>query len=248
MHIDTLLAEHGTLVFGHRGASGYAPENTMEAFGLALEQGAHGIEFDVHLTADGVPVVIHDFHVHTTTDGQGPVSELTLEQVKALNAAGPKWPDHAPVRVPTLEEVLAAFAGKLLMNIEVKADTADIEHRVAELVDKYGVGDTVVVSSFNPIVLRRFASAYPKIRLGYLYMDGEPYIQLAQMMTGIPIYARHPYHAMIDATYMRVARQHGYKVNTWTVNDPQRARELRDLEVDIVMTDFPDRILHALRD
>ncbi|MFZ2880751.1 MAG: glycerophosphodiester phosphodiesterase family protein [Phototrophicaceae bacterium] len=248
MDIDTLLAEHGTLVFGHRGASGYAPENTMESFGLALEQGAHGIEFDVHLTADGVPVVIHDFDVHTTTDGQGMVVDLTLEQIKSLNAAGPTWPKHAPIQVPTLDEVLSTLAGKLIFNIEVKADTENIEHRVAELVDKYGVGDAVVVSSFNPVVLHRFAAAYPKIRIGYLYMDGEPYTQLAQMMTGVPIYARHPYHAMIDTPYMNAARQHGYKVNTWTVNDPERARQLRDLGVDVVMTDFPDRILHALSD
>ncbi|MBK9122772.1 MAG: glycerophosphodiester phosphodiesterase [Chloroflexi bacterium] len=246
MDIDTLLAEHGTLVFGHRGASGYASENTMESFGLALDQGAHGIEFDVHLTADGVPVVIHDFDVHTTTDGQGKVADLTLEQVQALNASGPKWPAHAPVQVPTLDQVLSAFAGKLIFNIEVKADTADIEHKVADLVDRYGVGDAVVVSSFNPVVLRRFSAAYPTTRIGYLYMDGEPYTQLAQMMTGVPIYARHPYHQMIDAAYMRIARQYGYKVNTWTVNDPERARELRDLEVDVVMTDYPDRILHAL--
>lgn len=246
MTLQSLLEEHGTLVFGHRGASAYAPENTLAAFRLALEQGAHGVEFDVHLTRDGVPVVIHDFSLDKTTTGHGLVASKTYSELEALDAGVHKGPEFAGEPIPTLEEVFRLLAGKIAMNIEVKADAEGIEDAVAALIDQYGVNDWVIVSSFNPLILQRFAARYPRIPLGFLYDESMPYEQLLQMLSNVKLQARHPHQTMIDAAYMRVAKQFGLQVNTWTVNDPARGLELQELGVDVMITDTPDVMLKAL--
>lgn len=245
MSLQSLIEEHGTLVFGHRGASAYAPENTLAAFKLAMEQGAHGVEFDVHLTRDGVPVVIHDFDLDKTTSGHGPVIEHEYEDLEALDAGSHKSAEYAGEPIPTLEEVFRLLAGKLAMNVEVKGDSDGIEDAVAALIDQYGVTDWVIVSSFNPLILQRFAAKYPHVALGFLYDESMPYEEFLQLLSNVQLKARHPHHTMIDVPYMRVAKQFGYLVNTWTVNDPDRAVELRRLDVDVVMTDTPDVILKA---
>lgn len=246
MSLNALIEQHGTLVFGHRGACGYAPENTLASFQLALDQGAHGVEFDVHLTKDGVPVVIHDFSLDKTTSGHGLVVDHTWEDLEALDAGSHKGLEFAGEPIPTLEEVIRLLAGKMAMNIEVKADSSGIEDAVAELIARYQVNDWVIVSSFNPLILQRFANQYPHIALGFLYDESEPYEQLLQLMSAVKYQARHPHHTMIDASYVRVAKQFGYRVNTWTVNDPTRGRELQEFGVDAVITDTPDIMLKAL--
>jgi glycerophosphoryl diester phosphodiesterase len=246
MSLQSLLDEHGTLVFGHRGAAAYAPENTLASFRLAMEQGAHGVEFDVHLTRDGVPVVIHDFSLDKTTSGHGPVVEHEYEDLEALDAGSHKGSEFAGEPIPTLEEVFRLLSGKLAMNVEVKADTDGIEDAVAALIDQYGVNDWVIVSSFNPLILQRFAAKYPQIALGYLYDESMPYEEFLQLLTNVKLQARHPHHTMIDASFVRVAKQFGYRINTWTVNEPARAIELRQFGVDVIITDTPDVILKAL--
>lgn len=246
MSLASLLQQHGTLVFGHRGACAYAPENTLASFRLALEQGAHGVEFDVHLTRDGVPVVIHDFSLETTTTGSGMVADQTWEDLEALDAGSHKDAKFAGEPIPTLEEVFRLLAGKMAMNVEVKADSEGIEDAVAALIDQYGVNDWVIVSSFNPNVLKRFAAKHPHIALGFLYYEEEPYEELLNDLSSITYQARHPHHTMIDEAYMREVKQNGFQVNTWTVNDPERGRELKALGVDVIITDTPDVMLKAL--
>jgi glycerophosphoryl diester phosphodiesterase len=109
------------LILAHRGASRIAPENTLVAFCLALEQGADGLELDVQLSRDGVPVVFHDSELSRTTDGRGRISEKTLAELRTLDAG--KWfdPRFAGERIPTLEEVFEAFGDRALYNIELKA-------------------------------------------------------------------------------------------------------------------------------
>ena len=246
MSLSSLYDAYGTLVFGHRGACAYAPENTLASFQLAMDQGAHGVEFDVHLSRDGVPVIIHDFSLDKTTSGQGPVADHTWDELRALDAGSHKGAQYAGEPIPTLEQVIQLLAGKLAMNIEVKADADGIEDAVAALVDQYKVNDWVIVSSFNPLILRRFASKYPQIALGFLYDESEPFEQMLQMISDIKYQARHPHQTMIDAAFMRVAAEVGYRVNTWTVNDPERGRELQRLGVDTIITDSPDVMLKAL--
>ncbi len=239
-----------TLVLGHRGASAYAPMNTLPAFELAVAQGADGIELDVHLSKDGHLIVLHDFTVDHTTDGTGRAKDMTLAQLKELDAGAKFDARFARTRIPTLDEVFEAVGAHLrLINVEIKSEDLDqtdgVEQAVADCISRHDLERSVLVSSFNPYALRRFRAIMPAVAIGYLYMPDE--VMSLSLMGETPFEALHPYHAMIDAAYMTNAHQTGRRVNTWTVNDPVRAAELQKLGVDAIITDNPDSILKVVR-
>ncbi|HEX2621009.1 MAG TPA: glycerophosphodiester phosphodiesterase, partial [Phototrophicaceae bacterium] len=147
---------------------------------------------------------------------------------------------------PTLHEVFAAVGQKLLVNVEIKADTARIEHVVAESLERFGMKDRVIISSFNPEILRRFRAVMPEVAIGYLYMPGRDY-EPEVALKDFPFEALHPYHEMITADYVTKAKQENHHINTWTVNDPERAVELKRLGVNVIITDNPDVLLAALK-
>jgi glycerophosphoryl diester phosphodiesterase len=250
--IQTLVNEFyagRTLVFGHRGAKAYAPMNTLPSFELALEQVADGIELDVRLTRDGAMVIMHDDQVDATTDGEGHVRDLTLAEIQALDAGA--WFDEKfrGTRVPTLDEVFETVGKRTRINVEIKAEAIrveGIETQVADAIQRHNLARSVIISSFNPLTLRRFRRAMPEVLIGFLYSpETLPFVP--HLMIGLPHEAKNPYHEMIDAAYMRWAKAAGYRVNTWTVNDAARAVQLRDLGVDCIITDAPDTILAAVR-
>ena len=231
-----------TLNIAHRGASLAAPANTLAAFDKAVELGADGIEFDVHLSADSVPVVIHDFTVDGSTDGHGRVADMTLAQLRRLDAG-------AGEHIPTLEEVLAAMGERLLLNIELKSLSMrdnGLERAVIAQVERHGLGGNVILSSFNPLSLRRAKEIAPHIQTGLLYA---PYLPLplrrAWLAPFAPHEARHPEHTMVDARYVAWARRRGYQINTWTVDDRDEMRRLIGLGVDGIITNVPD-VLHSI--
>lgn len=234
----------GRLIIAHRGASAAAPPNTLAAFEKAVELGADGVEFDVHLSADRVPVVIHDFVVDGTTDGSGRVAEMRLAQLKQLDAGSSFDPTFAGERIPTLEEVLEAVGSRLLLDIELKSMSLrgnGLEQAVIAQVEQYSLGDSVLFSSFNPLSLRRAKRIAPHIPVGLLYAPDLPLpLRRAWLAPLVPHEARHPEHTMVDADYVAWARRHGYRVNTWTVDDPDEMRRLITLGVDGIITNVPD--------
>ncbi len=228
----------------------YAPMNTMSAFELAVTQGAAGIELDVQLSRDGQAVVIHDFSIDATTNGEGMVADYTLAELKSLDAGGWFSNSYCNERIPTLDEVFQAFGKKILINVELKTVSEEdngLEEAVAACIERHQVADRVIISSFNPSALGRFSALRPDIMLGFLYVPGIPDDSEA-LGTRVPHHARHPWHEMIDADYMSRARDKGYYVNAWTVNDPQRAQELKRLAVNAIITDMPDVIIAALEE
>jgi glycerophosphoryl diester phosphodiesterase len=237
----------GTLVFGHRGASAYAPMNTIPAFELALQQGADGIELDVHLSGDKHLIVLHDFTVDHTTDGSGPAKSMTLAELKALDA-GYKFEERfRETRIPTLDEVFAAVGGKILFNVEIKSiteDTDGVEQVTADCIQRHGLQESVIISSFNPLALQRFRAILPEVAIGYLYAPS--YTFFPEVMDALPHEAIHPYHESIDAAVVERAKKSGQVINTWTVNDPAQAVKLRDIGVHGIITDKPDVIRKAL--
>lgn len=234
----------------HRGASKVAPPNTLAAFVKAVELGADGIEFDVHLSADGVPVVIHDFTVDATTNGHGRVADLTLAQLKALDAGARFAPKFAGERIPTLGEVLDALGNRLLLNIELKSTSLrdnGLERAVLAQIQQRGLDGRVLLSSFNPFSLRRAGQLAPHIPLGLLYAPDLPLpLRRAWLAFLFPHQARHPEHTMVDARYMAWARKHGYRVYTWTVDAPDEMRRLITLGVDGIITNVPDVLRQVL--
>ncbi len=239
----------GTLNIAHRGASVAAPPNTLAAFEKAAELGAHGVELDIHLSADSVPVVIHDFTVDATTDGTGRVAEMTLAQLKQLDAGSWFDPAFAGERIPTLEEVLEAVGSRLLLNIELKDFSLcnkRLERVVIGLIEQHSsscgqpLEDRVLLSSFNPFSLRRAKKIAPHIQAGLLYSPNLPLpLRRAWLAFLFPHEARHPEHTMVDADYMAWARRRGYRVNTWTVDDADEMRRLISLGVDGIITNVP---------
>jgi glycerophosphoryl diester phosphodiesterase len=242
-----------TLNFGHRGASHDAPANTLASFELAARYGADGVELDVQLTRDGHLVVIHDYTVDGTTDGRGFVAEKTLDEIKELDAGSYFNASFAGQRVPTLDEVFEAVGDRLLFNIELKGITFrpdGMETRVADVIARHDMGKRVIISSFNPLRLRWMRRAAPQIPIGFLHMRSLPAHQwwAAEWLTwGLHREADNPRHSEITGEYMAKARRRNLRVNAWVVDDPDRMAALRDLGVDMIITDCPDVLRSVLQ-
>jgi glycerophosphoryl diester phosphodiesterase len=212
--------------------------------------GADGIELDVQLSRDGEVVVIHDFTVDRTTDGQGAVRKKSLAQLKALDAGS--WFDPAFVgeRIPTLQEVFDAVGHRLLLNVEVKSSpgrSQGLEAEVVRLIEDNNLAHRVIVSSFNPLSLRKMKRLNPHIPTGLLYAPNQLLFLRRAWLTSIARHEfRHPHHSMVDGRMMAGARQKGYRVNTWTVNEPDEMRRLLGLGVDGIITDCPDLLADIL--
>ncbi|MDZ4767031.1 MAG: glycerophosphodiester phosphodiesterase family protein [Chloroflexota bacterium] len=243
------MYDRQVLVFGHRGAHAYAPMNTLPAFELAVAQGAHGIELDVHRSKDGIPVIVHDFTVDATSDGHGLVVDMTLAELKALDAGA--WFDakFAGTRILTLDEVFEAVGARVFVNVEIKSesfDTDGVEAVVADCIRRHNMERRVIMSSFNPLTVGRFRALAPDVPAAFLDWGGStPAIR--QAASELVYEAYHPQHAMIDAAMVAAQTRAGRVINTWTVNDPARARTLMELGVRGIVTDMPDVILNALK-
>lgn len=241
------LYQRTPLVLAHGGASYEAPANTLSAFRLAWQMGTDGIALNTSLTADGVPVVIQDFVVDETTDGTGRVRDYTLHAIKKLDAGS--YFDHSfkDERIPTLEEALNVIGQDVLVNIELKSTDMrgqGLEQAVLNVIQQTRKLSRVLVSSFNPLALRRFHRLAPQIPLGYLYAPDSPaYFRL--LLTGLPIPALHPQHDSLDKTIVAALRRR-HRVNAWTVDNPIRIRVLRDFGVDGIITTRPDVVVAAL--
>jgi glycerophosphoryl diester phosphodiesterase len=228
-----------------------APENTLPAFATALEMGADGIELDVHCSKDGQLVVIHDFTVDKTTNGQGKVRDFTAVELAQLDAGSSFSPHFAGVGVPTLAQVFDLVGQRCRVNVEIKSEAYDdgggeVEPLV-ELIQQRNLYDQVIVSSFNPITLIKLRWADPKVKLGLLYAtDLPPHLRQAWFTSIIQPEALHPYHRLVDASHLAWAQMRGCAVNTWTVNEIAEARRLAKLGVDVIMTDVPDVMIKAL--
>ena len=244
------LDSERTLNIAHRGASAAAPPNTLAAFEKAIELGADGIELDVHFSADGVPVVLHDLSVDATTNGSGRVADLTLAELKQLDAGTRFDPAFAGERIPTLDEVLRAVGNRLLLNIELKTTSLGdngLERAVVALVEQHHLSHRVLFSSFNPFSLRRAKRIAPHIPAGLLYDQGLSLpLRRAWLAFLAPHEARHPHYKMVDARYMAWARRRGYRVKTWTVDDPAEMRRLIGLGVNGIITNVPDVLRSVL--
>lgn len=238
---------HQPLIFAHRGARRVAPENTLPAFAAALDQGADGIELDVHRTRDGALVVIHDFVLERTTDGHGPVRGATLDEIRRLDAGSRFAARFAGTQVPTLDEVLDLVGDRCLVNIEIKSDDpygCDASDGVLATIRRRKLYDRVIVSSFNPVTLIKLRHLDADLALGVLYEAATPEF-LRELWAGplVRPQAQHPSYDMVDEGFMAWARGHGCAVNVWTVNELPEARRLANLGVDALITDVPDLLL-----
>jgi glycerophosphoryl diester phosphodiesterase len=244
---SSFLSARGTLNVAHRGASAVAPENTLAAFEKAAEVGADGIELDVRLCADGVPVVIHDATVDGTTDGSGRVAEMTLTQLRQLDAGAWFDPAFAGEPLPTLAETLATVGGRLLLNIELKGEGVldrGLARAVVDLVKQHELTERVLLSSFNPLILRRVQRIAPQIPTGLLYTSAR-LPRPASLASPRPYTALHPHVSVVSADHLKWIRRHTYRIHVWTVDDISEMRRLIGWGVDGIITNAPG-LLHDL--
>jgi len=238
------------LVVAHRGASALAPENTLAAFRLALEQRAPAVECDVHLSADNVPVVIHDSRVDRTTSGSGAVASLAAAQIQTLDAGGWFGRQFAGERVPRLEQVLAFCAGRARVFVELKPGGGPaLAQRALETIARVPDDETAVIS-FDPDLVQEVARHRPDLPLGFLVSEryvrqlGPEQAVLATLACGAGFIA--PHHNAASEAVIALAHGAGLPVSVWTVDDPVDVRRLAALGVDAITTNRPEVALAAL--
>ena len=232
-----------TKVWAHRGASAYAPENTLEAFSLAAKQGADGVELDVQMTKDQKLVVIHDERIDRVSDAAGWVRDFALEELKRFSF-NRTHPEYVGAKIPTLAEVYELLRPtSLTVNVELKTGIfpyPGIEEAVLRLSEQMGMRERVIYSSFGHQSLVKLKELDSSVVTGLLYSDG---------WIGVPSYAKqvvkvdalHPalYH-MQDEELLTQAKKLGLKVHVWTVNEKAHMEQLVHAGVDAIITNYPD--------
>ncbi len=257
------LANIDWKVIAHQGGNHIRPDNTLMAFSHAVELGVDALELDVHATADGQLVVIHDDTVDRTTNGSGRVSELTLAEIRELDAAW-NWPHHEEtdehpyrgqgVSIPTLEEVLREFPD-VPMTIEIKQADPPIVDAFGEMLQRFDREQNTIVASFHPEVMREFRERFPdfatsgvepEIRAfyvmktafsGWLYRPKMEAFQVPETSGNLKV---------ITPRFVRAAQRRGINVQVWTVNDREAMLRVLETGVDGIITDRPDLLLEVL--
>lgn len=232
-----------TAIWAHRGASAYAPENTLPAFALAAEMGADGIELDVQLSADGEVVVIHDETLDRTTNATGAVAGRTLAELRTLDASFGQ-PDFRGTGIPSLADVLDLVKpGRMSVNVELKTSVEfypGIEKAALDVIAASGLGERVIVSSFNHYTLKTVQQIAPETRVGLLF--SEPLYLPWEYAAEFGAAAIHPHYGFLRIPgaieYAAVA---GIDVNTWTVNSEEHLARVIGMGPAAVITNHPDR-------
>ena len=227
------------LKIGHRGASGYEPENTIRSFKKAVELGADMIEFDVHICKSGEVVVIHDEKVNRTTNGRGQVANKTLDELKKLDAGRGE-------KIPTVEEVFDSIGRRVVLNIELKGEkTAKPIYKIIKnyIKDFDWFYDDFLVSSFDYSKLKEMRGLDHKIRLGLILNKFNK--ELPKFLKDLDIYSIHisrKERKILNEDYINFLGKLGVKVFTWTANQKGDIKKLKTLGVGGIFSDYPDRI------
>lgn len=232
-----------TKIIAHRGASKYAPENTMPAFELAYKMGAGGIETDVQLTKDRVPVLIHDEHVSRTTDGTGFIKDLTYNELKNLDAGS--WFSYRfkNTQILPLHDFLKWAKNKpLYLNIELKNNKIDYKHLegiVYEQIDHYQLLNRTTISTFNPNSIKRLKRYNAHVEIAFL---------AAKRMKGLIDFvvvlggnALHVKYSLLNTKLLQESKQKNIPLRVYTVNRKSRIVRCLKYRVDGIFTDVPDK-------
>ncbi|MFQ5792118.1 MAG: glycerophosphodiester phosphodiesterase [Acidobacteriota bacterium] len=250
------------MTFAHRGGSGLWPENTLHAFRRAAELGVDVLEMDVDLSVDQTLVVFHDAEVDRTTNGRGPLSELTLAKLKALDA-GYSWSEDGgetfPFRglgitVATLEEVFQALP-TMRMNLEVKRHRPSLVHALCRLIREYGMETRVLVASYDQDAMDAFRTACPEVASAATAAEVRSFFRLNRFFLSALFRPRGEAFqvpeqlgalTVLTPRFVEAAHRLNVQVHVWTANEVGEMKRLIELGVDGIMTDYPDRLLNLL--
>lgn len=233
------------LVWAHRGASGYAPENTLAAFRKTVEMGADGVELDIQMTADGELVVCHDEKIDRTSTGTGLIKDFTLAELKELDFSYKFKDEYPEEKIPTMREVFELLKPTTLtINIELKTGIIfypNIEERILTLTKEFGMEDRVLYSSFNHYTVKRIKELDPAAKVGFLYADGT--IDMPNYGKTHGVDALHPalYNIQFPG-FLEDCAKNGLEVNVWTVNTGEFAGMACQAGVNAIITNYPDMV------
>lgn len=231
------------MIYGHRGASGDRPENTLSAFEEAVYQKADGVELDIQYTKDKQIVVVHDENLGRTVQGDGWIKDYTLSELKAMNF-NLTHPECGRAEIPTMEEVFDLLQKTdLCINIELKTSIFDyegIEEDIVRMTHAKGFENHVIYSSFNHYSIMRLKKIDPHARTAFLYMDTP--MDFVNYAAGYKVDAIHPalYNVRIPGVVQQ-AHEHGMEVNVWTVNNEMEMAVCDAYGVDGVITNYPSK-------
>jgi glycerophosphoryl diester phosphodiesterase len=231
------------VIFAHRGASSHAPENTLAAFQLAIDQGAPAIELDARLTKDKEVIVFHDVFLDRTTDGKGKTKSLSLAEIKRLNAGFPSSPAYQIEAIPTLAEVIASLPQDILINIELKnldSPTDDLPDRTLSVILELNAQSRVLISSFNTIALFRLNKISPEVPLGLLLrttLFSNIHLRVPFLLDKIQ--SIHLSFNVLAPQLVTRFKQAGKKVYTYTLNHTNDIVNAMNMGVDGFFTDDP---------
>src|SRR5699024_5718388 len=240
-------SREGFIVIAHRGASAYYPENTMPAFEAAVRMSADMIELDVQLSSNGVPVVFHDVMLDNHTDGQGPLSYYTFDELKELDAGSWMGNKFSGTEIPSLEEALAFVSGKMALNIEIKTEAVakgpagGVEQKCLQLVKKYDMERHVLFSSFDYRAVVHLKKLNPEIPVALLYnrrrSDGKLHSELVRKYRAD---AFNFSYGQANKARLADLKKHHIPHFVYTVNTPRRMRKLVAAGVSGIFTDKPE--------
>ncbi|MFD2657315.1 glycerophosphodiester phosphodiesterase [Gracilibacillus thailandensis] len=230
-----------TIIYAHRGASKYAPENTMPAFELAYKHGADGIETDVQLTKDNIPVLIHDEQLNRTTNGKGFVKDFTYDELKQLDAGSWKSYHYKDTTIPTLDELLAWNQDKQLkLNIELKNNIIfyqGLENIVCQKLAKYNMTKQTVISSFNHDSITKIFDG--KVEIDYALLTGRHNKALVPYSKKIKAKGIHISYRLLSNRLVTLANDNQLYVAVYTVNSSIAIKRAIRLGCHALFTDVP---------
>jgi len=217
-------------IVGHKGAAGYAPENTLASFQMAIAIGCDRAELDVRLTKDKQVVVFHDDEVSKLTNGTGFINEMTLAELKKLYCAQGE-------KIPTLQEVIDICKDRIDLQIELKADgTPEL---VNNIIIKNGIQNQVVITSFRDYLLKEIKQLNPNLKVGLLFWRDEVMLKIWDLVDSVPLDFLAPYSELVTKEFVDKAHALGKSVYAYRVNDKELAEKLIAMGVDDIGTDFP---------
>jgi glycerophosphoryl diester phosphodiesterase len=221
-------------IFAHRGANSFAPENSLQAFEEALRINCDGIEMDIRYTASGDIVVFHDRNLYRMTGYRGNIHQLNLETIKKYYLAG-----NPNFSIPTFKEALDLIRDKTIINVEIKREFSrsnGFEEKVVKILKDFKLSDNIIISSFNPLVLKKIAAISPYLHLGFIYRN-----RPQKLMTfGTSLKSLHINFKTLSKKYLKVMQGKGYKIFPWTVDQINDMRHLLQMGVDGIITNRPE--------
>jgi glycerophosphoryl diester phosphodiesterase len=260
--ISPLMAQENTekeiLVIAHRGFSSVAPENTLSAIKKAAELGVDIVEIDVHLTKDSIPVLLHDKTLNRTTTGKGHVCKYNFSQLESIDAGVKYSKKYKGEKIPSLEQAMQLVNGQCTLLIEIKqhcGKNKGIEQKVADLIKKYDAYKWCIVQSFSTKAIENTRTADPKIEVFKIFV-GKMFIlpvyydtcltlaspKRFKLSDGININYKHVTTSLVNKIH-----KSGKRIFVWTVNEPQAMKEMIDLKVDGVITNYPNIFTDLLK-